>query len=135
MAPPIKLHVAIGQRFGRGTVIDLNIRMLRTGRPGTDRGARLRCDCGTEYEAQVSHLLKGNIKSCGCQRSDAASKRMRQLRGTDPGGYRLPPTQRMTSHPLYQIWRGILDRCENSRNNRYRRYGGRGIRVCDAGTT
>lgn len=131
MAPPLKLHVASGQRFGRGTVINPDVRMPRNDRPGTDRGARLRCDCGTEYEAQLSHLLKGNIKSCGCQRSDVACERMRQLRGSDPDGYRLPPANGMTGHPLYGVWRGMLDRCENPRNSRYLRYGARSITVCE----
>ena len=55
---------------------------------------------------------------------------MRQRRGAG-GGYRLPGANGMTSHVLYDIWRGILDRCENPCNNRYRRYGARGIHVCE----
>lgn len=32
-------------------------------------------------------------------------------------------------HPLYGVWRGIMDRCYNSQNHAYHRYGGRGIKV------
>ena len=32
---------------------------------------------------------------------------------------------------IYRIWRGMLNRCYNPRSNRYHRYGGRGITVCD----
>lgn len=33
-------------------------------------------------------------------------------------------------HPLYQTWKGMKKRCSNPREPGYRRYGGRGIRVC-----
>lgn len=36
----------------------------------------------------------------------------------------------MSKHPLYQMWCGILDRCENPRAQRYGDYGARGIKVC-----
>lgn len=32
----------------------------------------------------------------------------------------------ITKHPLYSLWRGIIDRCRHHPN-----YGGRGISVCD----
>ena len=130
MAPPQKLHVQTQQRFGRGIVIEPEIRLSRPDRSGGERGARLRCDCGQEYEALLSHLCGGRIQSCGCQRRDKATDHMRQLHGT-PDGYKLPPAHGLSGHPLYQIWRGMLNRCENLRNNRYQRYGARGISVCD----
>jgi hypothetical protein len=33
-------------------------------------------------------------------------------------------------HPLYGIWCGMIDRCENMDNPAYANYGGRGISVC-----
>ena len=32
--------------------------------------------------------------------------------------------------PTYRSWRAMLKRCNDSKNNRYQMYGGRGIRVC-----
>jgi len=37
-----------------------------------------------------------------------------------------------TEHPLYCTWHNIRERCFNSNNNRYKNYGGRGIKICDA---
>lgn len=32
---------------------------------------------------------------------------------------------------LYDVWTSMRQRCENPRNKRFSRYGGRGIRVCE----
>jgi len=37
----------------------------------------------------------------------------------------------LESHPLYQRWRAMMNRCYNPKYEGYHRYGGRGIRVCD----
>lgn len=34
------------------------------------------------------------------------------------------------SHPYYMIWNGMRQRCNNQNNKNYKRYGGRGIKVC-----
>lgn len=36
-----------------------------------------------------------------------------------------------SQHKLYRRWRAMNDRCHNSKDNSYPRYGGRGIFVCD----
>lgn len=35
-----------------------------------------------------------------------------------------------TLHPLNNIWRGMIDRCENPKNHAWNSYGGRGIKIC-----
>lgn len=35
------------------------------------------------------------------------------------------------NHPLYSIWKGMRERCQNPGHVRYQRYGGRGISVCE----
>ena len=60
------LTVEVGQRFSRGVVIDAHVRIPRKDQAGTIRGARLLCDCGTEYVAALSSLRNENTRSCGC---------------------------------------------------------------------
>lgn len=39
---------------------------------------------------------------------------------------------RITDHPLYRTWHGVIQRCGNPKAPNFRLYGGRGIRVHDA---
>lgn len=39
-------------------------------------------------------------------------------------------TKGISSHPLYKVRRGMINRCYRKKNKDYQRYGGRGIRVC-----
>lgn len=34
-------------------------------------------------------------------------------------------------HPLYSVWRSMIDRCRNPNNPSFHRYGGRGISMCE----
>lgn len=64
----------------------------------------------------------------------------RFVRYGDPlagGKYRAIGRKRMrngtgaSSHPLYNSWRSMADRCLTPTNEYYRDYGGRGIKICD----
>ena len=35
-----------------------------------------------------------------------------------------------TKHPLYEVWRSMKRRCDEPKNQQYKRYGARGISVC-----
>jgi len=39
--------------------------------------------------------------------------------------------QAVSSHPLYGIWAGIIQRCTNPKSSVWAYYGGRGIAVCE----
>lgn len=94
-----------GQRFGRLTVLEVH--------DITNRGAHWKClcDCGNTHIVQSGHLSFGSIKSCGCGHGNHKHDR--------------------SGERLWNIWYGMKYRCENSNHDGYRRYGGRGIEVCN----
>jgi hypothetical protein len=107
---PPRYILQIGQRFGRGTVTEPEVRLspIRT-KPSGLRGARLLCDCGNEYAASIGNLVSGTTKSCGC---------LKQKNGK-------------RHRPLRRAWYAMKYRCENPGNDSYPDYGGRGIKVCN----
>jgi hypothetical protein len=107
-----------GQRFGQ-------LRVLSRLPNGSSRGTRwlTRCDCGRE-STTLGRSLRAGVTSCGYH--------------ARPKGSGRPPTHGHTravwsghASPTYQSWVHCWDRCTNPRTHNYRRYGGRGIRVCD----
>lgn len=75
------------------------------------------CDCGNLKIARSGHLNAGKAVSCGCMEYELRSKA-----GFKHGGIK---------HPLYIVWEGMKQRCDNPNHTSYSRYGGRGIKVCD----
>lgn len=76
-----------------------------------------KCECENLTEVQGGNLTSGHTRSCGCFSTE--SRKTRSI------------THGMRSHPLYPIWRNIVDRCTNHHNSAYAYYGERGIVVCD----
>lgn len=76
-----------------------------------------KCDCGNSVEIRSSALKHGDIKSCGCLQKEIIT-RIRFKHGEE--GTR-----------LYIIWSNMKLRCLNKNNPAYKRYGERGIEICD----
>lgn len=93
-----------GKRFGRWTVLSY----------AGDRKWNCRCNCGTERAVDGASLRKGLSTGCLKCHPRGHSKR---IHGKQPAR-------------LYNIWCGIIDRCENLNCHAYPRYGGRGISMC-----
>ncbi|MCX4573081.1 hypothetical protein OHB41_07760 [Streptomyces sp. NBC_01571] len=74
------------------------------------------CECGEKVTVRWDHLRDGGTQSCGC-----LSKRRMAV---------LNRTHGKSGTPLYRVWRGMIDRCENKNNANFQHYGGRGIVVC-----
>lgn len=68
-----------------------------------------RCDCGNQKLIFSGNLVQGKVKSCGCQhyRKDGVNER------------------------LVNIFKGMKQRCYYAQHERYKSYGGRGIKICD----
>lgn len=80
-----------------------------------------RCECGSIRHLKASVLIRGNTKSCGCQKSSMVAT-ARTIHGQSPRG-------NQTSE--YRIWRGIKSRCFNPKYFAYKWYGARGITMCE----
>ncbi len=95
-----------GERYGRLTVI------AEAEKQGSKRCVVVRCDCGNETTIRVASLRSGNTQSCGCLNQEVIT-----VHGE-------------TKTRLYNIWKGMRKRCHNVHQQRYARWGGRGITVC-----
>jgi len=104
------------QRYGRLIVIEEAGRNLCG-----HRRFECRCDCGTVRVATACDLRSGHTRSCGCLAREMLSRR-RTTHGYSRGDKRSPE---------YSAWAGMIQRCTNPRNDSYKRYGGRGIKVCE----
>lgn len=88
-----------------------------------------RCECGNEKIIIGKNLVAGRTRSCGCKqggRSDIAQAGFR--RGRFGSAVK---THGMTASSLYTTWLNMRKRCNDPKNQNYRNYGGRGIRLCD----
>jgi len=95
-----------GKRFGKLTVVSLvKVNSNYSGK------WLCKCDCGKEINATDSKLKNGRTKSCGCL--------LQTLYDREGTGY--------THLPEYHSYSGAKSRCENTRNEKYLDYGGRGI--------
>ncbi|NTV44426.1 MAG: AP2 domain-containing protein [Candidatus Yonathbacteria bacterium] len=69
------------------------------------------CGCGKKVVLRMDNVRAGKVKSCGCFKRESMT------------------THGMTYTSEYNIWRGIIQRCENPRSYRYEYYGARGITI------
>lgn len=100
----------IGKKFGRLTVVEFSHSK------GYEKYYTCRCDCGKIKTVLKGNLLYGKTKSCGCYQKEMAIK-----------ANLLPENRRK----LHDIFRHMKSRCYDPKNNRYDRYGGRGIKICN----
>lgn len=104
-----------GQRYGRLVAV----RYVRL--PGGNKW-ECKCDCGAVVLVLGASLGNGNTSSCGCLHREQMSERFRKHGARD------------RSSPLaseYEIWCGMIKRCENQGSAAFEYYGARGVRVCE----
>lgn len=103
---------ATGQVFGR-----LTVQSLSDKRAGRAAVWVCKCRCGNIVEVPGYTLREGKTQSCGCLRDERARETM--------------TTHGLSYQRLYAIRHGMMVRCYNQNDPSYRRYGGRGITICD----
>lgn len=104
-----------GQRFGRLVAI----------KPVEKKNGRwcweCHCDCGNTTVVLVSSLRNGDTQSCGHLLSDANRKRLTTHGHKEKG----------KESAEYRAWRAMKRRCLNPNEPSFKRYGGRGITICE----
>lgn len=106
-----KAIVKIGDSFGSWEVIGESTR----DKHGHQR-CLCKCSCGKEAHLVEYTLWKGTSKGCAsCVNAVNATIHGKQ------------------SHPLYWVWSGMKNRCNNKKSESYKYYGAKGIKVCDRG--
>lgn len=118
MGRPRKLPV--GYRSGRLTVIAEAPPHVFPNGKRTMRSL-CRCDCGNERAVRNTSLRYGSTRSCGCLMVDLAGPR------STTHGHSRNGVQSKT----YMAWRDMIQRCTNPNHREFKRYGARGITVCE----
>ena len=109
---PATIHIALGQTFGKWTVIGAAISSPK------GRFHQCACECGKERMVANTGLTLGKSRSCGCMVGVAA--RAKATHGDSIRGKVTP----------YSTWQGMKTRCTNPQVECYKHYGGRGITIC-----
>lgn len=104
----------VGQKFGRLTVVGFDHK------DNTNKTYWLcECDCSERNKVVVysNNLRSGTTKSCGCLARERAVET-----NTKHG---------LSRTRIYHTWQHIIQRCENTNDKDYPRYGNKSITVCD----
>lgn len=105
-----------GQRFGRLIAIR-PYTGIDTRKITTSTLWECKCDCGNITVADISNLMNGHTRSCGCLIADTITTH--GVCKTEVGRH------------LMNIHTNMIRRCYNPKDHSYSNYGGRGIYICD----
>jgi hypothetical protein len=89
------------------------------------------CDCGETKVVQASNLRSGHTTSCGCVARERRSIRMRMFMTGSGINVTHGHSKKHQRTPTYNSWRAMRQRCLDPNMNRYGRYGGLGVTICE----
>lgn len=101
-----------GHTYGRLTVIERAAKV-----PGKRIMWLCRCTCGVTTTTAGQSLRSGRTQSCGCLRDERTASVQR--------------THGLARTKVYRCWSDMKTRCYNEKKPSFKRWGGRGIKVCD----
>lgn len=105
-----------GRTFSRLTVIKFALR--RKSPNGTNKYLwECRCRCGSVKKVEAAPLKQGRVQSCGCLQKEITIQRCFK--------------HGLTHHPIYNSWCCMKSRCMNPNFPEFKRYGKRGIEICN----
>jgi hypothetical protein len=107
----MKMKDLSGNKYGRWTVIRFD-RIFKKSYYWI-----CQCECGTEKSVLVANLTSSKSLSCGCLALELAAQREK--------------THGKCGTRIYRLWSSMKTRCTNQKEQAYKFYGARGIKVCD----
>jgi hypothetical protein len=116
-----KIIDLVGRRFGRLTVSNFSHSV------GTRYYYNCLCDCGNSKTIRYDALTDGRTKSCGCLQKELAKIRCVEVGKKQKHGHSVGHKL----SPIYNSWMSMKRRCTYTKYVGWKRYGGRGIKVCD----
>lgn len=100
-----------GQKYHKLTVLH------RVPNKGRHTRWLCQCECGNTKEANTNHLRFDHVRSCGCIPRQNSERVLKEGKLVRPDGY--------------HSWKAIQSRCYCESDENYRKYGAKGITVCD----
>ena len=119
----VRLDIKTGDRFGKLVVLNEEP-IYRKPSGQVARQFKLKCDCGNITITRLNYLTSKRTTSCGCYLKEILPFVGRKHGETSENGKRKYSNE-------YQSWRCMRDRCLYPGNSRWKRYGGRGITICE----
>lgn len=112
----MKMENYINKKYNKLTILSISknnsdIKMIKV---------LCKCDCGNEKIVYLNNVIRGLTKSCGCIRKKNGYKQ-----GTNN------KTHGQSKTKLYKLYKNVINRCYKKNHERYKYYGGKGIKVCD----
>lgn len=99
------------KKFGKWLVLELDYE-----KSGRQKYWKCVCDCGCKRSVYQSALVHKKSVSCGCYQKEVTRNRL--------------TTHNLTGSRLMKIFYNMRTRCNNSKDRRFKDYGGRGIKLC-----